>query len=195
VDHDYWDFTFPSADMRYYKFRVLEKGCSSSSSTSLSEYADWYETIPYWFNTSYAEETRYNFTKEATISGTVYFSGATRALPSRTATNSSYPKSVSSPSISGSIQNNVLNNAGTSYIKLAEFDVYNPNNFAVTATIWYAREGYSAVTITQTINAYGKYSWSRENPDYNYMEIEAYFTAYGGVRSGTNYAELECSSR
>ena len=192
MDSDYWDFTFPNADMRYYKFKVIEKGCSSSSATSLSEYTDWYETIPYWFSSTYMKKTRYNFTKEATISGTVYFSGATKALPSTTVTNSSYP-TVKAPAITGYIQGGILNDAGTSYIREAYFSVYNPNNFAVKATIWYARDGYSAVTKTETISAKSYYRWDQEDPSYNYMEVEAFFTAYG-IDSADAYAEIENST-
>lgn len=192
VDHDYWEFTFPNADMRYYKFRVVEKGCSSSSATSLSEYAVSYDTIPYWFNTTYMAETRYNFTKEATISGTVYFSGATQALLSTTVTSPDYP-TILSPTITGYIKGGILNNAGTSYIREAYFSVYNPNNFPVKATIWYARDGYSAVTKTETINSKKYYKWEQEDPGYNYMEIEVYFTAFG-INSSTAYTEIECSS-
>ena len=192
MDSDYWDFTFPNADMRYYKFRVVEKGCSSSSDTSLSEYAGWYETIPYWFSSTYMAKTRYNFTKEATISGTVYFSGATQALPSRTATNSSYP-TVKAPVITGYIKSNVLNNAETSYIKKASFEVYNSNSFSVQATILYTKEGYSSVKRKVTIKSGRSYTWSEESPNYNYMEVEAFFTAYG-INSADAYAEIENST-
>ena len=192
VDHDYWEFTFPSADIRYYKFKVIEKGCSSSSATSLSEYVDWYETIPYWFSNPYMAETRYNFTKEATISGTVYFSGATQALPSTTVTSPDYP-TVKAPVITGYIKSNVLNNAETSYIKQARFEVYNSNNFPVQATILYTREGYSSVKRTATISPGKRYTWKEDSPSYNYMEVEAFFTAYG-INSADAYAEIENST-
>lgn len=192
MDSDYWDFTFPNADMRYYKFRVVEKGCSSSSATSLSEYADWYETIPYWFSSTYMAKTRYNFTKEATISGTVHFSGVTAALPSRTATNPDYP-TVKAPVITGYIQGGILNDAETSYIKQAKFEVYNSNSFSVQATILYTKEGYSSVKRTATINSGRSYTWKEDSPNYNYMEVEAFFTAYG-INSSTNYTEIENST-
>lgn len=193
MDSDYWEFNFPNADMRYYKFRVVEKGCNSSSATSLSDYGEWYETIPYWFNTTYMGYRAYTYTKQATMDGHVYFC-SWNGLPSKTVTNPDYP-TISSPTITGYIKDGILNAAGTSYIREAYFSVYNPNNFAVKATIWYARDGYSAVTKTETISARSYYRWDQEDPSYNYMEIEAYFTAYGGERSWTAYAEIEGSSR
>lgn len=192
VDHDYWEFTFPSADMRYYKFRVVEKGCNSSLATSLSDGEKLYETIPYWFSSNYMKETQYNFTRQATISGTVYFSGASHPIVSQTVTNSSYP-TVKAPVITGYIKSNILNAAETSYIKQAKFEVYNSNNFPVKATIWYTRAGHSSVNKTATISPGKSYTWKENSPNYNYMEVVAFFTAYG-INSADAYAEIENST-
>ena len=52
-----------------------------------------------------------------------------------TQNNSSFPTSLSAPSISGEIRNGVLNGNGTSYVTYIEVSVYNPNSHPVSATI------------------------------------------------------------
>ena len=107
-----------------------------------------------------------------------------------TVTNPNYVQPIKAPTLSGSIQNGVLNDNGTDYVNYISLTIHNPNNYQVTATmeLWTSTEGND--TYTQTIAANRSWHFYEEYSNQNAeADITVYFTANGQQSSETLYLE------